>query len=375
MRIKWWVVVGALALGNSGFAGDKGNGGVSVVCRDSTGVIASAELLDIYEGKELYRQTYSAESLGVETRIKLLQAELSQYPNFLKRFQETLTRINANTTFVSRGNELMPTNDALPILRKKGCEYEQAATYTNDGQLFISQEIYDAFDPLNKAALFVHEAFYWIYRQGKNPQSPLNSRDSRKLTAYALAANPQQAVVRDLVRKHLTYEPGESVRLETIAPGTKVVVKKDIYVEADYGWALFKEGRNVTTERYPYDSQLDVICNVTLRGRLEGSHTRPTVIKAGREYSITKIEVLPLVIGGQKIISLHLDSSEVESVGCQSVSAPGYTGPWSPREPYEASRREDFINQINHLSVKLGEARTQFGDFLEFLLEPPREVQ
>jgi hypothetical protein len=41
----------AVISSKAAFAGDKGNGGYSIVCRDSANKITSAELLDVFEGR------------------------------------------------------------------------------------------------------------------------------------------------------------------------------------------------------------------------------------------------------------------------------------------------------------------------------------
>jgi len=216
--IKKMSSLALLAMGLSAFAGSEGgvgNGGVSVVCRHADGSIASAELLDIYEGRELYQRTYSEDALSVETRLQIMQLALVKRPDAIKRFQDELTTIYSNQVFVSKGNELELTNDALPIIRKKGCKLEQVANYTDNGEVFISQEIYEEFNNLNKAALYTHEAFYSIYRKKNRTHLSINSRDSRKLTAYLMSNNIDSEVVSVLLKKHINgAESGESCGLE-----------------------------------------------------------------------------------------------------------------------------------------------------------------
>jgi len=208
MKISKLILSLSLTLSFNSWAGDVGNGGMSVVCRNTDGSITSAELLDIYEGRELYQRTYADDLLSVETRIQLMLLNLVKKPEAIDKFQAELSTIYANAVFVGNENELELTNDALPIIRKKGCKLEQVANYTDNGEIFISQEIYEEFDNLNKAALYVHESFYSLYRKFNKKMLPMNSRDSRKLTAYLMAKQVDQNVVSALLKKHIDVPCG-----------------------------------------------------------------------------------------------------------------------------------------------------------------------
>ena len=49
------VIALACLMGATAFAGKEGHGGNAVVCRDQAGKIKSAELLDLFEGRVIYR--------------------------------------------------------------------------------------------------------------------------------------------------------------------------------------------------------------------------------------------------------------------------------------------------------------------------------
>lgn len=175
--------------------GDVGNGGVSVVCRDSLGEITSAELLDIFEGREIYGRKYINENIGVDTKLEISQLKLSRHPTYLTKFQDELAKVQANLIFIREGIELNPTNDALPTISKNGCNYEQVANYTDEGEVLVSREIYNAFDVNNKAALFIHEAVYALRRKVGDK----TSQKSRRLTAHLVANNGDQKIIDQLV--------------------------------------------------------------------------------------------------------------------------------------------------------------------------------
>jgi|GEM_PF-1424848 len=177
------------------FANDKGgNGGVSVVCRDANESITSAETLDIYEGRERYQKIYAATPLDIDVLIQLAQLKLVKHVNYLDKLQKEISQVKANIVFIKEGNEVLPTDDAFPVIAKKGCKFEQLANYTEDGEVLISQEIYDELDNLNKASLYLHEAIYAIRRT----IGDTNSQRSRKLTAELLAINSNQDLIDQL---------------------------------------------------------------------------------------------------------------------------------------------------------------------------------
>lgn len=185
----------------SSFASGVGNGGVSVVCRDANERILSAELLDIYEGKVRFGKTYDNQ-LDVDTKVELAQLKLIQHPDFLAAFQEELLKVKAMMVYIPVGNGLTPTNDAFPVVFKKGCDFEQLANYTEEGDLLVSQEIYNELETVDRAALLVHETVYALFRK----DGAEDSRQARRLTAELLAKNADQKIINEI----LGYSGGTS---------------------------------------------------------------------------------------------------------------------------------------------------------------------
>lgn len=175
------------------FAGDKGNGGYSIVCRDNeSGTINSAELLDIYEGRILYKRNFLSNEKSLEELIALAEEKVSIYGFFATKLRKEINLIEKNKIYIPAGNELEPTDDAFPPIKKKGCKFEQLANYTNSGEVLISSEIYDELDNLNKAALIIHEAIYSIRRKALGEPT---SQNTRRLVAHIMASNGDPAVI------------------------------------------------------------------------------------------------------------------------------------------------------------------------------------
>ena len=182
-----------LALSVSAFAsGEKGNGGYSVVCRDTQGTITSAEILDIYEGRILYKRNYPDNSFSVETLLNVAKYKMKEHVAFSAKLEKEIDLANSNMIFIPEGNELESTDDALPVIKKTGCKNEQLANYTDEGELLVSQEIYDRLDNVNKAALILHEAIYSLRRKSRGDET---SQTTRRLTAQILATNGDQKVI------------------------------------------------------------------------------------------------------------------------------------------------------------------------------------
>jgi hypothetical protein len=175
------------------YAGDKGNGGYSIVCRDNeNGPITSAELLDIYEGRVLYKRNFQVDQNSVADLINLAKEKVASYGHFATKLDKEISLIERNTIYIPAGNELEPTDDAFPPIKKKGCKFEQLANYTNSGEVLISSEIYDELDNINKAALIIHEAIYSIRRKALGEKT---SQNTRRLVAHLMSTNGDPAVI------------------------------------------------------------------------------------------------------------------------------------------------------------------------------------
>lgn len=195
--MRKWLIMLLVLVSTTTFAGNEaGNGGVSIVCRDFNERIIKSELLDLFEGRELYGLKYQNQELSVETLIELAQLKLIKYPKYLIKLQEELAKIEKRIVFIREGIELNPTNDAFPVINLKGCGYEQLANYTNQGDLFVSQEIFDSLNATNKAALYIHEAVYSLRREF----GETNSRNARLLTSHLMASNPDISVIERLAK-------------------------------------------------------------------------------------------------------------------------------------------------------------------------------
>ena len=194
-------IMGALSITtqNLAHAGrDTGNGGVGIVCRNPRGNILSVEMLDIYEGRIQNSLTYAAEPTDTDVRIGMTEPKMISNPSFLREFQNELARVRAGWIFLPRGTGLEPTNDAFPVINRRGCAFEQVANYTDEGQIYVDRELFSQMDSLNQAALYLHEA---IYKLARNQVQETTSIRTRRIVAHLLARNGDSAVIAELMRQ------------------------------------------------------------------------------------------------------------------------------------------------------------------------------
>ncbi len=170
-----------LILNSMAFAGTETHGGSSIVCRDRRGSIISTQLTDSYEQSQSSllpedteeNQVYhvALDRLHFRPDIQIwFRATLGQFQSLAKRSETPLSRIN----------DLGRTN-RLP----NRCEYRQLAIF--DGtRILIDPELYFSLPLRDRAALFIHEAVYYISRNFKN-SGITDSSWARKVTGELIS--------------------------------------------------------------------------------------------------------------------------------------------------------------------------------------------
>ncbi len=163
-----------------------GGGGKGVLC--TINGQKKLEVLDIYEGRNIYNLTYPILKNDKES-FKYFSEKLTRH------FSDGTTKTNNNITnedidtfgnfskvkFTKKGQKLKQTNDAFAPYMEENCEEVQIAIYYNESSLLIDKELWDMLDPLNKNALIVHEFLYLKFR---TEHDQVTSIDTRKLVGY-----------------------------------------------------------------------------------------------------------------------------------------------------------------------------------------------
>lgn len=207
---------------------ESGHGGVSIVCRDSRQRILSVELLDTFEGRYQYGLSITDRDIPTLEQVDLAALQLSIRKDLQDEFKKTFDQIWANSRFVEYGVGLNPTNDAFPVINKRGCAYEQLAVYSFDGQVLVDKELYNWMSYTDRAALWVHESIYKMART----RGASSSITSRKITAYLFAqpSYPRElAKLLDVILPPRPLTPAEMPRaLKHLTEGRYLPLQGDL---------------------------------------------------------------------------------------------------------------------------------------------------
>lgn len=146
-----------------------GGGGIAVVCRDLSGQILKAELLDLYEAKRRGLVLMPAckmldcYNLFMERWIRYNGATPMDEPDEV--VQKYIDAMLARTYFTKPGEMLPRTSDYTTEPPPQGCSYEQAAYFDDKTvKTSVQTEIWEHLDDQNRMALLAHELIFYNYR-------------------------------------------------------------------------------------------------------------------------------------------------------------------------------------------------------------------
>ncbi len=192
--------------------GGSSHGGSALVCRNADKKITRAEILDLFEAREILG-IQPAKVDDVEEYLGTLVAQLQKtfgarmlYP---LRLGAELKRLAPLYRPLSRGVRLNRIDDAFPSISLDGCDFEQLASYRDSDEVILyDSEIYEALDPLNRAVLRLHEAAYSLDR-GFNPEGAgvMNSVFSRRIVGEMISSHWNSEKIEDLVWPYTFHYP------------------------------------------------------------------------------------------------------------------------------------------------------------------------
>jgi hypothetical protein len=216
------MIVSALALTQAHAAlaesrgGREGHGGTAQVCRDPANpeVILSAVLQDFFEARDVRKDKLVIPvDETPDSRVAQARKALDKASGYAWDLDDVLKRLrvlDAGLAFNSpRGTTV--TGDSKAYVKKRGCEEEQAAIFTPEGEIQVDGPIWTKFSETDKAGLLVHEAVYAFVRGWNGPKGKAadvgskesiyagDSRWARKVTAMMFATRPfrQRADTQD----------------------------------------------------------------------------------------------------------------------------------------------------------------------------------
>jgi hypothetical protein len=149
--------------------GFNGGGGGALVCKDNSGKILSAELLDLFETRELSQQTIVYDNVTpVEQQVAKAIDKLGRFDGQFKlKVLAAWKQIQTHTTEASDALVIDPPADAKKKFHKEGCSFEGMMYYDGDRQrLFIKMPIFQAQNTItDMAASYMHESIYKVLRE------------------------------------------------------------------------------------------------------------------------------------------------------------------------------------------------------------------
>ena len=144
-----------------------GNGGGTVVCRDTKHQIKSIELLDFYEARTLRDMKLDLDRIPGDWKAKAqgVIARIQAKSEFhFQLYQAWLDRFESNRKLLE-GVEFSTVPDSGYIGVPKGCQFEQAALqrkpiFSGDARYYLNAELWTAMDETQRAGLVLHEIIY-----------------------------------------------------------------------------------------------------------------------------------------------------------------------------------------------------------------------
>lgn len=186
--------------------GVDGGGGKSVVCRDSSGVIQTTEVLDLYEGRVMFGLNIQDSPEPMDVQIK---NALSRIPANSRGLIEFYTgHVLKTMKLTPLKTRLLPIEDSFEVVAPQDCAVEQAANYYTDKTILVSGDIWSKLSETGKAALVLHEAVYAANRM----VGATNSRQSRHIVASIFVPTTNWVDIKDQLPQNaltcLTYGGG-----------------------------------------------------------------------------------------------------------------------------------------------------------------------
>ncbi len=203
--------------------GVDGGGGRSVVCRNADGTIKSAEILDLFEGRIVYKLNYTESDVDWSLQIDDLIKKSGLYDNNYRMgygIRNWIPLIKNNMALLSDDTQLNEVDDSNEAIAPVGCKIEQAVNYINDNLILFNGLIWKSLSPTQKAALILHEAIYRNMRSEVIPEK--NSARSRHFNAYLFSGKRAESpFVYELGQKYISCQNTDPLSKKTILQAVK----------------------------------------------------------------------------------------------------------------------------------------------------------
>jgi hypothetical protein len=186
-KYRFFLSVFAVVLFSSpySFAGFESHGGSAFVCREPDGKISSqplsVELLDLWEANVLFHLHVRRDDMAGLPWQKDLETALDKLKNWDRDLWQSTELFYSDVTDrmapIPSGVSIATPEDTGSLLRKKGCPLEGVADYNDlPNTLFYDPETVSAMDPIDYAALLLHETIYKVRRTANHDTDSLQAR-------------------------------------------------------------------------------------------------------------------------------------------------------------------------------------------------------
>lgn len=180
-----------------GGGSEAGNGGSAIVCRDAAGAVTSVELLDFFEGRQIFGQPLDLgpQSLAPYEKVALFLTRLQNMGVSgitLDELEHLVTYFKTEAKFYA-GARLVEIPDSDATVIPAGCKQEQMAiqrkpaSESNQKEPYFSvnRDLWEhpSFDSDQKAGLILHEILYYA-SLNYNFRSDTEVRNSRKVRRF-----------------------------------------------------------------------------------------------------------------------------------------------------------------------------------------------
>lgn len=167
-----------------------GNGGGALVCKNPNGD-TTVTLLDLYEATERYGLKLSQLTGTVDQQMAAIYGKIFKTTIIDFGFGDVVKTIaddfKTNVKFIPADRKLQLIDDANYLMLPINCERQQLAIFDDLGNIYIDTNLYNKLDNTNKAALFIHEAIYYLQKDSNKMDvhlDDINSDTVRKSVAY-----------------------------------------------------------------------------------------------------------------------------------------------------------------------------------------------
>lgn len=170
-----------------------GNGGNSVICKDSLAQVTKAEIFDLYEGRVLKGLSFKESSTPYLDQARGIALNLSRVMNLLPDNEggpvNLLEENIKHLVFLPSGTGLKPVPDGAEFILPKGCELTQTANFHDFEHIYVDSDIWSILSETQKAALLIHETVYEFLRDTgpKGSAVEVNSIRARRAVALLFA--------------------------------------------------------------------------------------------------------------------------------------------------------------------------------------------